>query len=127
MIRLGAYVVDNAKTTVSINSDLGGLGTVIDYERDLGGEDSDTIPRIDAYYRFNPRHRIDFTSFTIDRIGERTIAIDPPLQIGDEIFSGETISAEQKVSFLKSGIVLASTSRSRGHPECLAADSNSAR
>ncbi|UCB55820.1 MAG: hypothetical protein JSW45_04640 [Thiotrichales bacterium] len=103
MFRLGAYVVDDAKTTVSINSDLGGLGTVIDYSRDLGGEDSDTIPRIDAYYRFNPRHRIDFTSFTIDRKGERTIAIDPPLQIGDETFSGETIRSDIKYTLYRLG------------------------
>jgi len=70
MIRLGAYVVDGADTQVSVNSDVG-LGTSIDYERDLGGDDSDTIPRIDAYYRFNARHRIDFTAFNVTRKGEK--------------------------------------------------------
>ncbi len=52
-----------------------GLGTVIDYQRDFGGESGDTIPRIDAYYRFNEKHRIDFTSFSIDRNGTRTLEL----------------------------------------------------
>jgi hypothetical protein len=34
MILLGAYVVDGADTQISVNSDVG-LGTSIDYERDL--------------------------------------------------------------------------------------------
>jgi hypothetical protein len=103
MLRLGGYFIDSSKTKVSINSDLGGLGTTIDYQKDLGGEESDTIPRVDAYYRFNPRHRIDFTSFTIDRKGERTIAIDPPLVIGDETYSGETIRSDIKYTLYRLG------------------------
>lgn len=59
MIRLGAYVVDGADTQVSVNSDVG-LGTSIDYERDLGGDDCDTIPRIDAYYRIGLRSYINW-------------------------------------------------------------------
>ena len=92
MFRLGAYVVDGASTQFSINSDVG-LGTSIDYERDLGGENSDTIPRIDAYYRFNERHRIDFTAFNVNRKGERTLAVE--LNIGDEVFrESETVFSE---------------------------------
>ena len=49
MLRLGAYIIDGANTTVSVNSAIG-LGAVIDYQKDLGGEDGDSIPRIDAYY-----------------------------------------------------------------------------
>ena len=93
MIRAGAYVVDGANTQVSVNSDIGGLGTTIDYQRDLGGEDGDSIPRVDAYYRFNDRHRIDFTAFSLSRKGERTLAID--IDIGDENFAfGETVRSE---------------------------------
>ena len=93
MIRAGAYVVDGADTTVSINSDIGGLGTTIDYQRDLGGEDGDSIPRVDAYYRFNDRHRIDFTAFSISRKGERTLAID--IDLGDQnFFVDETVRSE---------------------------------
>ena len=80
MIRIGGYFIDDAKTTVSFNTGVAGLGTTIDYQKNLGGEDTDTVPRLDFYYRFNPRHRIDFTAFSIDRKGERildqTIVID---------------------------------------------------
>ena len=94
MLRLGAYFIDGADTTVAINTPIG-VGTIIDYQRDLGGEDSDTIPRIDAFYRFNERHRLDFTWFSIDRQGERTLAID--ITIGDETFNeSETVLSDIK-------------------------------
>ncbi len=101
MIRAGAYIVDGSNTKVSVSSSIG-LGAVIDYQKDLGGEDSDTIPRIDAYYRFNERHRIDFTSFSIDRKGERTLAID--IDIGEENFQiGETLFSEIKYTLYRVG------------------------
>ena len=103
MIRLGAYIIDDADTVFSVSSDVGGLGTVIDYQRDLGGESGNTIPRIDAYYRFNERHRIDFTAFSIDRSGSRTLTIDPPIIIGDEDFSGGNINSDIKYTLYKLG------------------------
>jgi hypothetical protein len=59
-----------------------GVGTIISFDEDLGGEDSATLPRFDAYYRFNERHRIDFSSFAIDRNGRKTLTAN--LSIGDE-------------------------------------------
>lgn len=103
MVRLGAYIIDDTSTQFSVTSDIGGIGTVIDYQRDLGGEKGDTIPRVDAYYRFNERHRIDFTSFSIDRKGTRTLDVDPPIQIGNEDFSGGTINSDIKYTLYKLG------------------------
>lgn len=101
MIRLGAYIVDGSNTQFSVASDIG-LGASIDYQKDLGGEDGDSIPRIDAYYRFNERHRIDFTSFSIDRQGQRTLAID--IDIGDDNFViGETLDSEIKYTLYRVG------------------------
>lgn len=101
MIRLGAYIVDGSDTQFSVNSP-SGLGTVIDYSRDLGGDTRETIPRIDAYYRFNPRHRINFTSFSIDRKGSRTLAID--ITIDDQIYSAnETLNSDIKYTLYKLG------------------------
>ena len=101
MFRLGAYVIDGADTQVSVNSDIG-IGTSIDYQRDLGGEDGDTIPRIDAFYRFNERHRLDFTVFSVDRQGERTLSLD--LTIGDENFTAsETVFSEISYDLYKLG------------------------
>jgi hypothetical protein len=101
MIRLGAYIVDGSNTTVSVGSDVA-VGAIIDYQKDLGGEDGDTIPRIDAYYRFNERHRIDFTTFSIDRKGQRTLAVE--LEIGDEIYAAsETINSEISYNLYRLG------------------------
>ena len=101
MIRIGAYIVDGANTQFSVSSDVG-LGAVIDYQKDLGGEDSDTIPRIDAYYRFNERHRIDFTSFSIDRKGTRTLAIDFSID-GVDYTVGETINSDIEYTLYRLG------------------------
>ena len=103
MIRLGTYIIDGSDTQFSVNSDVAGLGTVIDFNRDLGGDTRDTVPRIDAYYRFNERHRINFTSFAIDRKGSRVLAIDPPIIIDGEDFSGGTINSEIKYNLYKLG------------------------
>jgi hypothetical protein len=79
-----------------------GLGTVIDYSRDLGGESRDTIPRVDAYYRFNARHRIDFTSFSIDRAGSRTLSID--VTIDDQPYNvNETLNSDIKYTLYRLG------------------------
>ena len=101
MIRLGGYIVDGADTKFSVTRD--GLGTVIDYNRDLNGDSRATIPRIDAYYRFNPRHRIDFTTFSIDREGSRVLAVDPPVVIDGEDFSGGTLNSDISYTLYKLG------------------------
>ncbi len=103
MLRLGSYIVDGADTQFSVSSDVAGLGTVIDYNRDLGGDSRDTVPRIDAYYRFNERHRIDFTAFSIDRKGTRVLAIDPPIVIDGEDFAGGVINSDIKYTLYKLG------------------------
>ena len=100
MLRLGAYIVDGADTQFSVSKD--GLGAVIDYARDLGGDSRDTIPRIDAYYRFNPRHRIDFTSFSVDRKGSRTLEIDVTID-GTDYFASETLNSDIKYTLYKLG------------------------
>jgi hypothetical protein len=87
MLRLGSYIVDGANTQFTINGDL--IGTTIDFKKDLGGEDKDTIPRVDAYYRFNERHRIDFTAFSVDRAGSRELSID--ITVDDEIFNASEV------------------------------------
>ena len=102
MLRVGAYFIDGSNTQFAISSDTLGAGTLIDFQRDLGGEARDTIPRIDAYYRFNERHRIDFTAFSVNRTGSRTLDIE--VQIDDKIYSaGETINSDIKDALYKVG------------------------
>jgi len=105
MIRVSSYFINHADTSFSLNSDFGGLGTTIDYDKDLGGEDRATIPRLDAYYRFNHRHRIDLTVFSVNRTGTRTVSFNPPLVIGDQTYSGETVNSDIKYTLYKVGYV----------------------
>ncbi|MGI9206256.1 MAG: hypothetical protein ACR2Q3_19730, partial [Woeseiaceae bacterium] len=82
-ISLGAFLTDR-DTTGRVDSETLGLGTVIDAEDDLGLDSSDTVARLDAYYRFNTRHRIDFSVFDLSR--DATGTIDRSIQFRDEIF-----------------------------------------
>ena len=101
MIRLSSYGVNQANTDISVLSSTG-VGTIISFDDDLGGEDSATIPRIDGYYRLNDRHRIDFSSFDIDRSGMKTLSVN--LSIGDENYIvNDTIVSEIKYNLFKLG------------------------
>ena len=99
-ILLGAYYVEDTNTEVSINSSIGNIGTTIDMERDLGTEDRLSVPRIDGYYRFNDKHRINFSWFDISRSGTTTTDID--ITVGDETFvSNSVIDSKVDTTFLK--------------------------
>jgi hypothetical protein len=70
-LSLGSYFVTRTNGTVRLDRTAGvvSIGTSIDWERDLGGETSMTVPRIDGYYRFAPKHRVDFSWYKVDRNG----------------------------------------------------------
>jgi hypothetical protein len=70
-LSLGAYFVTRTNGSIRLDRSLGvaSIGTSIDWERDLGGETSMTVPRIDGYYRFAPKHRVDFSWYKIERGG----------------------------------------------------------
>ncbi len=101
MIRLSAYYVDRASTSFTV-LDSSGLGAGISFKNDLGGATTDSVARIDGYYRFNDRHRLEFGSFTVDRNGVTTLTVD--LDIGDEKFLiNETITTDIKYTITKVG------------------------
>ena len=103
MLRLSSYSVDNVETDISVNSTRGtGVGTNIDYSRDLGGDDSANVPRLDMYYRFNPRHRIDFSQYRVERSGERTLDIE--IDFEDEHYEiGERINSDIEYTMYRLG------------------------
>ena len=101
MIRLSNYFVDKATTNITILSSAG-IGSGINFKDDLGGKDTDSIPRIDAYYRFNNKHRMDFTTFSVDRPGRKTLTVD--LTIGDETYNAtDTLTSDIKYTVYKLG------------------------
>jgi hypothetical protein len=100
VIKAGSYIVNSIDTDISVNPQGGLLGSNIKYSKDLGGEDSTTVPRIQGYYRFNDRHRIDFGYYKVDRSGQRTL--DAELVIGDEVYPvNAAVSSNLDVSVFK--------------------------
>ena len=100
MIRLASYSVQDADTSLAVASTSSGAGVGYSFSDDLGGEDSVTVPRIDAYYRFNDRHQILFTAFTYSLDGRRVLDIDVDLE--DESFQvGETLVSDISYSLVK--------------------------
>lgn len=101
MFRLSSYSVENADTDIAVQNEQG-IGTNVSFAKDLGGESSVTIPRIDAFYRFNESHRIDFASFKIERDGRRQLRID--IDWDDQSYSiGETVVSDISYELLKIG------------------------
>jgi hypothetical protein len=87
-ISLGAFITDR-DTNTQLNSETLGKGTEIDFEEDLGLDSSDTVFRLDSHYRFNQKHRLNFSVFDLSRDSSATTQRD--IQFGDEIFLIDTV------------------------------------
>jgi len=98
-IRLAYYSVQKADTDITVLSSQG-VGTGFSFVDNLGGEDSVAIPRLDVFYRFNDRHRIELGYFRFEREGRNVLAID--LDIGDQSFTvDETVISDIKTELFK--------------------------
>jgi hypothetical protein len=95
---VGGYAAD-VNTTASIGSGKL-LGTTIRVEDDLGlGSDDRTI-RAEGFYRFNPRHGLDFGYWALSRNGQNII--DEDIEFQDKIFSvGADIRTEFDTSWIR--------------------------
>ncbi|WP_449287062.1 hypothetical protein [Marinobacter sp. PE14] len=70
-ISLGAFFTDReSQTRVDGES---GRGTDVDLEDDLGLKKSDTVFRVDGYWRFAEKHRFDFSVFDLSRASSKQI------------------------------------------------------
>ncbi|MCJ7590036.1 MAG: hypothetical protein MUO51_01630 [Woeseiaceae bacterium] len=69
---LGVFFADR-DTRTSVDGDIPGSGTDVDLENDLGFNKSDSVFRFDGYFRFNEKHRLDFSAFDLSRTGSKQI------------------------------------------------------
>jgi hypothetical protein len=72
---LGVAVYGNFDSSLQVSAP-GMPGVAIDMEDLLGLDDSVEVLRLDAYYSFNRRHRVDLSFYDIDRDGRRALADD---------------------------------------------------
>jgi hypothetical protein len=68
-IRIGGFLIDRFDTTARFDSTQYPIGTLIDLEEDFNVDPSETVLRIDGFYRFNNRHRLDWTYYRSRRSG----------------------------------------------------------
>ena len=79
--RIGGFLIDSFDTTVRFDSTQYPLGTLIDLEEDFNIDASEKVLRIDGFYRFNKKHRIDWTYYSSRRSG--TAVASQEYTIGD--------------------------------------------
>ena len=85
-LSLGVFVTDRDTDT---QLDGTTTGSDINFEKDLGLDSSDNVFRVDGYYRFNERHRVDFSLFDLSR--SASTQIDRDLQWGDASYTINTV------------------------------------
>jgi hypothetical protein len=85
MIRLGGYHVQNADTIMRLDTNNAPVGTYIDFHDTLGGDTTSTVFRLDGLYRFNDKHGLGFSWYTLRFTGSRTL--DRDIQWGDQTFA----------------------------------------
>jgi len=70
---LGAFLTDqDMKTDFQVGGATAGRG--IDFEEDLGLDESLSVFRLDAFYRIADRHRLDFSIFDLSRSANITLS-----------------------------------------------------
>ena len=100
-LRLASFYIERADTDIAVFDD-SGIGTLVNFADDLGGDESTTIPRLDMHYRFSDRHRLDFASYRIERDGRKLLQID--IDWDDQNYSiGENISTKFEYELVKVG------------------------
>jgi len=88
-LSLGAFFITNSETTLGLDP-IGVPGAVyVNLESQLGVRTENSVGRIEGYYRFNSRHRMDYGYYPISRGGTRSLAVEiptnPPLPVGSSI------------------------------------------
>lgn len=83
-LNVGAAFIADFDTTLRLDSSTLGRGTKIELENVADLDNTSEILRLDGFYRFNRKHRIDASYFNIER--DSTLTVDRQIQIGDAVF-----------------------------------------
>ncbi len=74
-LSVGLFVTER-DTSTRVDASGGGTGSDVDLETEFGLDASDSVFRIDGYWRFRPKHRIDATAFDLSRRATKQIGRD---------------------------------------------------
>jgi hypothetical protein len=101
-ITAGGFSQTDLRTTIRLDakSQSGGItvGTIIGLESLFDLDDQVTTGRLDGWYRFGKKHRIDWTYWRTDREGVSTYNGEQPIEIGDDhvILPGDSVVTDDK-------------------------------
>lgn len=104
--RLGGFLISEFDSTLRLDSRKVPIGTVIDLEDNLDLERETTVLRLDGFYRFNKKHRVDFGWYAFKRDGFaqviEEIRIGDPDRPEEEIVIpvGASVSTEYELDIL---------------------------
>ena len=111
-VLFGAFVA-GPDTSARVDS-VGGRGTDIDLENDLGLDTSKTVARLEGYYWFSLRHRLDTSLFEFSRDASKTF--ERTIDFADRTYAvNRTIDASSDVSIFKVAYTFAPIVRERGN------------
>lgn len=72
-INLGAMYINNYNTEAKYTTDTAKDRSLIDFNNDLALDYDSSLFRLDGYYRFNDRHRINYAYYAARSSGSKTI------------------------------------------------------
>lgn len=82
-VNFGTFITEfDAEGRATSNA---GGGTKIDFEDDLGLEDSQSVARLDTSFRISARHSVQFSYIDLSRDGDNVTS--RPLLISDTLYS----------------------------------------
>mgnify|MGYP001825602995 FL=1 len=87
-VSLGVFIT-NRDTVTTLDGDIPDSGTDVDLENDFGLDSSDSVFRIDGYFKFNEKHRIDFSAFDLSRTASKRIQRE--IEWDDDIYPIDTV------------------------------------
>jgi len=80
--RIGAFIIDRIDTTARLDSQQFPVGTLFDLEDDFAVDSREQVGRLDGFYRFSPKHRLEWSYYRSRRSGSalaiREITIGDP-------------------------------------------------
>ncbi len=74
-LSIGVFFTDRNSDT-RLDAASGTPGSDVDLENDFGLDNSDSVFRIDGYYRFKQKHRLDFSYFDLSRTSTAVLQRD---------------------------------------------------
>ncbi len=87
-LSLGWFFTDR-ETDTRFDTSIGSPGTDVDLEDELGLDKTDSVFRLDGYYRFAPKHQINFSVFDLSRVA--TTQIQKDISWDDTVFPIDTV------------------------------------